>query len=113
MSAESAGVDLVPLFDAAPVAVRRRSSVDVPQFHFAIQLLSRISRNGSASHHTAKFADGGDAEIRWPRTSTRPAAATLVQNSLPGKRGSMSADRPRPTSAPGRMLQMIWPVRAS
>src|SRR5678815_124294 len=89
MSAESAGVDLVPLFDMAPVAVNSRSSVDVFQFHFAIQLLSRISRSGSASHQTAKFVDGGAAEIRWPWTSTSPMLCLLYTSDAADERSSV------------------------
>ena len=86
----------------------------VVQSHLAIQLLSRISRSGSASHHTAKFAERRRvAEMRWPLDVEQADAAPFVQNSSPGWRGSMSAASPRPTSPPGSTLQRISPVRAS
>ena len=52
-SAVSAGVALVPLLEAAPVAVSSRTSELVFQSHLLIQLLSSISRSRSASHQTA------------------------------------------------------------
>jgi hypothetical protein len=51
ISALSAGVALVPLFDNAPPAVRSRTSVPDVQSHLLIQMSSRISRSRSASHH--------------------------------------------------------------
>src|SRR6266542_5912277 len=73
ISALSAGVALVPLFEIAPPAVRSRTSVPDVQSHLLIQLSSRISRSRSASHHTAKFTDEGAVQMDWPWTSSRPA----------------------------------------
>src|SRR6185503_13929383 len=80
MSALSVGVAFVPLFDAQPSAVNRRSSVPVVQFHFEIVLRSSNSRSKSPSHQTPKLQDLGDAsEIFSPfelNSPVRPAPLT-------------------------------------
>src|SRR5262245_55387027 len=66
MSADSAGLALVPLFDATPLAVSRRVSPPVP--YLSMRVWSSSSRTGSASHQIRKFAEPG----------LRPRLALLV-----------------------------------
>src|SRR4051812_9043687 len=76
MSAESAGVALVPLLAAH--SAQRSNSVVVEsfQFHFEITTPSSNSRSGSASHQIPKLMDGGlRAEISTPFAENRPPRA--------------------------------------
>src|SRR5262245_12263996 len=94
----SAGVDLVPLLDVAPVAVSSREDVLFAKFHLSITLLFSSSRSGSASHQIAKLHDGGTVPLivapALLKSPEMPPPAT--QYSAPRWRGSMSAARPRP-----------------
>ena len=54
-----AGVDLVPLLEEHPSAVKITSSVSFSQFHFEIRLPLRISRRRSPSHQTPKLHEAG------------------------------------------------------
>jgi hypothetical protein len=55
MSADRAGVDLVPLFEVMPSAVSSGFAWPVFQSHLLIWFLSSSSRRSSPSHQTAKF----------------------------------------------------------
>src|SRR5256885_753893 len=73
MSAESAGVDFVPLFDEQSSAVSRRVSVSSFQFHLSIWFEFSSSRRRSPSHQTPKLhEDGFFSEIFSPFTLNRP-----------------------------------------
>src|SRR6185436_10245252 len=55
MSAESAGLAFVPLFDETPAGASMGLDVLVFQFHFEIVVPSRISRSRSPSHQLMKL----------------------------------------------------------
>src|SRR4051794_4393973 len=78
----SAGVLFDPLLATQPSAVNNRSNDAVFQFHFAIQLPSRISRSGSASHQIAKLVLRGAGPMGSPFRLKSPPGPP--QNSAPG-----------------------------
>src|SRR5690348_8371116 len=100
MSADSAGVAFVPLFDAQPVALSSVVSASFFQSHFVIVVLSRISRSRSPSHHTAKLHERGFLSDTFsPLTFHNPDSPLPdAHDSQPLCLGSMSAAMPRPTS---------------
>src|SRR4051812_7581894 len=65
-SADSAGVALVPLFDAQPAAVNSVVSVSFSQSHFVMLVRSSSSRRASPSHQMAKLHERG---LRFDTTS--------------------------------------------
>src|SRR5688572_2168399 len=66
-SADSAGVDFVPLLELRPPGDRIELLLLVAGFHFEIVVPSRISRIVSASHQQAKFiCPGRELEICTP-----------------------------------------------
>src|SRR5215510_176280 len=67
MSALSAGVAFVPLFEAIPVSASRLDVFPWSQFHLLITVPSSNSRNRSPSHQTPKLIEGLVAEICTPR----------------------------------------------
>src|SRR5262245_42127683 len=112
MSPESAGVDLVPLFDVVPSAVSRRVSPPVP--YLSTWLLSSSSRTVSVSHQTRKFVEPGLREAACPpELLVRPATAE-DQASAPALPAYTSPATARPLSQPQLACdQMTAPVRAS
>src|SRR5687768_6373611 len=96
-SADSAGVALVPLFDATPEPVSRRVSPPVPYLSTCVP--SSSSRVVSPSHQTRKFVDDGLRPMFCPLVFDSPATAD-DQDSAPGLPAWMSPDTARPLSQP-------------
>src|SRR5688572_830960 len=107
MSADSAGVDLVPLFDATPEPVSRRVSPPVP--YLSMWVPSRSSRWASPSHQMTKFVEPGLRLATWfPLVALRSPATADDHTSAPALPDQMSAATPRPLSQPQLgALQMI------
>src|ERR1700710_1211006 len=90
MSADSAGVALVPLFDATPEPVSRRVSPLVP--YLSICVPSSSSRCASPSHQTTKFVEPGlRLATREPLVPLLRPATDDDQASAPGLPDQMSA----------------------
>ena len=87
-SAVSAGVDLVPLFDAQPLALR----IELPPY-LLIDVPSSSSRVSSASHQIRKFCDDG-FEPRLAFVVAENTPSTLDAHiSAPGlRRGDVAGD---------------------
>src|SRR5678815_1985587 len=108
-SAVSAGVDLVPLFEAQPLALR----IELPPY-LLIDVPSSSSRVSSPSHQMRKFCDDG----LLPRLALlvaeiRPSVLD-AHISAPGFDAEMSSATQRPVSAP--LIGPSWmiaQVRAS
>src|SRR5215218_3772526 len=81
-SADKTGVALVPLFEVAPSAVSKVSSVSLVQFHLEMRLRSSSSRKRSPSHHIAKFAERGALPMRSPVQVRNPEGPPHI--SAPG-----------------------------
>src|SRR4051794_37760237 len=113
MSADSAGVDLVPLLDATPEPVSRRVSPDVPYLSIVVPFNS--SRWASPSHQTTKLVEPGlRLATCEPFAAERSPLTAADHTSAPGLPAQMSAATARPLSQPhDGALQMICPVRAS
>src|SRR5262245_9849760 len=67
MSALSAGVALVPLFDEIPGSDNRVVALPASQSHLEIVVPSSNSRSGSPSHQTPKLIEGFAEAISTPR----------------------------------------------
>src|SRR5262247_1326743 len=67
MSALSAGVAFVPLFEAMPESESSAVVFPASQFHLLIVTPSSSSRSRSPSHQTPKLIEGLVAEICTPR----------------------------------------------
>src|SRR5262245_44379574 len=79
MSALSAGVALVPLFEEIPDSDNRVVVFPASQFHLVIEVPSSNSRSGSPSHQTPKLIEGFAEEISTPRgPSTELGVASLA-----------------------------------
>src|SRR5918995_1536972 len=73
MSAESAGVAFVELFEATPAGESSTLDVIVVQFHFLTAVPSSSSRSKSPSHQTPKLiCEGRAAEICTPFADISP-----------------------------------------
>src|SRR5690606_6908976 len=82
-SPDSAGVALVPLLEATPLAVSRRVSPPVP--YLSIWVWSSSSRTGSASHQIRKLAEPGLRLATWlPVAAERNPLTALDHTSAPG-----------------------------
>src|SRR5690348_8964534 len=86
MSALSAGVAFVPLFDAQPSAVSIMVSAPSAQFHLKIVLRSSNSLSVSPSQKTPKLQERGSwSDIFSPLALNNPVTpAPLTQHSKPG-----------------------------
>src|SRR3954454_9646056 len=73
MSADSDGVDFVPLLACTPLAVSSRVSPLVP--YLSMWVPSRSSRCASPSHQTTKFVDDGLRATFWPLVLSSPLTA--------------------------------------
>src|SRR5262245_1007378 len=124
ISALSAGVALVPLFEAIPVSESREDVFPASQFHLVIDVPSSDSRSRSPSHQTPKFIEGLVAAIctpRGPRTALGvdccavyiPPVLPEAHISYPRKRGSTSSASPRPMSPDACTPKISARVRAS
>ncbi len=110
MSADSAGVAFVPLFDATPSPVSSRVSPSGP--YLSMWVPSSSSRVRSPSHQLRKLALEGLGPISSPAVF-RSAPSALDQNSAPGLPSQMSPPTPRPLSLPLAVSHRISPVPAS
>src|SRR4030095_15404614 len=93
--AASAGVDLVPCFEAQPLALK----IELPPY-LLIDVPSSSSRVSSASHQMRKFCDDGfDPRLAWVVAEIRPSVLD-AHISAPGFDAEMSSATQRPVSAP-------------
>src|SRR5688572_573245 len=82
MSPDRAGVALVPLLEATPLAVSRRVSLPVP--YLSMRVWSSSSRTGSASHQMTKLAEDGVRPTEPPEVLNRLVMfGPAPQNSAP------------------------------
>src|SRR5688572_32286942 len=94
-SAVSAGVDLVPLFDAQPLALSSE-----PPPYLLIDVPSSSSRLSSASHQMRKFCDDGLLPT-FALVLAENIPSTLDDHiSAPGLLADTSAATQRPVSSP-------------
>src|SRR5512133_2164083 len=91
-SALRTGVDLVPLFETHPSAVK-----SLPTLYLSMWFPSKSSLLKSPSHQIRKFVEEGESPIRSPFIFNSPSEPEN-HISAPGLEGSISSATPRPTS---------------
>src|SRR5215204_2647101 len=84
MSPERTGLDLVPLFEALPVALSIVETPRVAGSHFVMLMPSSNSRVKSASHQTTLFTLGGGVVLMTSPVSPRRRPPGAPQASAPG-----------------------------
>src|SRR3954467_1925010 len=102
-SADSDGVDFVPLLECTSAPVSRRVSPPVP--YLSMCVASSSSRVGSASHQTRKFCEPGLRVATTVPLGERTPSAAADHDSAPGLPDQTSSDTPRPLSPLGGVVQ--------